>query len=172
MNAAMASAHDIEAIVNRHQSEIWWHLRSLGCDASLADDLTQETFVTTLTHPPEQRSAGETAAWLRKVARNLFLMHLRKHGREHDARNTDIEAAETAWQELSPVEHEDEVKDILRRCMETLNEQARLTVTLRFAQGQERDAIAAKLGMSAVGVTKILQRAKAALRECMERKLG
>ena len=36
---------DLASLVTLHQAGVWRYLRALGCDASLADDLTQDTFL-------------------------------------------------------------------------------------------------------------------------------
>ena len=33
-----------EELIQKYQNGIWRYLRVLGCEASLADDITQETF--------------------------------------------------------------------------------------------------------------------------------
>ncbi|HRJ79073.1 MAG TPA: sigma-70 family RNA polymerase sigma factor, partial [Planctomycetota bacterium] len=71
-------ALDVEALIVAHQAGVWRYLRYLGCDRAQADDLTQETFLQVLRHGFEQRGERETAAYLRKVARNCFLMSVRR----------------------------------------------------------------------------------------------
>src|SRR5262245_45584509 len=48
---------------------------SLTRDAGVADDVVQETWLTALERPPEQR--GNLRAWLRRVALNAFLQRKR-----------------------------------------------------------------------------------------------
>jgi RNA polymerase sigma-70 factor (ECF subfamily) len=82
----MAEELDAASLVQAHQAAVWRYLRYLGCDEALADDMTQYTFLKLFEHPLEQRSHTETSAWLRAVARNNYLMALRK-----SARNTRVE---------------------------------------------------------------------------------
>ena len=72
---------DLEGIVRAHQAELWRYLRFLGCEATLVDDLIQETFLSLLQKPFEDRGPATTAAYLRRVARNHYLMALRKSAR-------------------------------------------------------------------------------------------
>lgn len=67
--------------VKTHQAEIFRYLRYLGAwDVSLAEDLVQETFLAVHQSPntPETDDVRRQGAWLRGVARNIFLLHYRR----------------------------------------------------------------------------------------------
>ena len=46
-----ASPLDVARLVREHQAGVWRYLRVLGCPATEAEDLTQETFLAVLTRP-------------------------------------------------------------------------------------------------------------------------
>ena len=71
---------DLAALMREHQAGVWRFLRALGAETHLADDLTQETFLALYRSEFEQRSRGQTVAWLRIVAKNLFLKSRRNAG--------------------------------------------------------------------------------------------
>lgn len=73
---------DLAELVRSHQSGVWRYLRFLGADESLADDLTQETFVSVWKKPFVEHSPAATGSYLRTIARNLFLMSLRRRKRQ------------------------------------------------------------------------------------------
>ena len=50
----------------------------MGCEASLADDLVQDTFVTVLEKPFCVKDDPATASYLRRVARNRFVDEMRR----------------------------------------------------------------------------------------------
>jgi RNA polymerase sigma-70 factor (ECF subfamily) len=79
--AFMSAGLDLASLVKNHQAGVWRYLRALGCDPSEADELTQETFVAVLERPFEDYHPAATAAYLRTVARNLFLTARRKLAR-------------------------------------------------------------------------------------------
>ena len=86
------SSLDLAGIIDRHQADVWRYLRYLGADSNDADDLTQETFLALNRAKFQHRSNGETAAYLRTIARNQLLMFRRLQGREIDT--VQLEAAE------------------------------------------------------------------------------
>jgi len=94
MTAAERRA-DVAGLVRGHQAGVWRYLRFLGCDPDKADDLVQESFLAVLRDGFEERSPGQTAAYLRTVARNRLLMARRKERARPTA--VDLEAAEAVW---------------------------------------------------------------------------
>ena len=72
---------DWETLVRRYQATVWRYLRYLGADPAEADDLTQETFFAVAKSSFQSRSPDETAAYLRKAARNQLLMARRRDSR-------------------------------------------------------------------------------------------
>ena len=42
---------DPAQLIEKYQVGVWRYLRALGCEPALADDLTQETFLSVLQHP-------------------------------------------------------------------------------------------------------------------------
>jgi len=83
---------DLESLVRRYQDEVWRYLRYLGATPADAEDLTQENFLALGRAAFEKRSERETAAYLRKVARNQLLMLRRSSGRT--VGTVDLAAAE------------------------------------------------------------------------------
>ncbi len=87
------------ALVRTHRAGVWRYLRFLGCDPSEADDLVQETFLAVFREGFEVRSPAQTAAYLRKVARNRLLMDRRKQ--RSRPQTVDLDAAEAIWAEVA-----------------------------------------------------------------------
>lgn len=153
----------------RHQAGVWRYLRALGCDASLADDLTQDTFLEILKRPLIEYSEQATAGYLRKVAHNLFISRRRRDGRitvtEH------AEQLESAWMRWAGFDNGDSAIEALSECFARLTARAQQALKLRFSIESSRQSIADTLGISEHGAKNLMQRAKAQLRECVEGKL-
>jgi RNA polymerase sigma-70 factor (ECF subfamily) len=156
-------------LVQAHQAEIWRYLRFLGCDPSRADDLAQEVFVAVLAKPPEQRSAGETRAYLRTIARHKFLMLVRR--RERPAKEVELEAAEAVWAEVNPSDGGHAYLEALGDCLEKLQGKAKQVVDMYYRKHHGRAEIAARLDMTADGVKSLLRRTRDILRRCVEKKV-
>ncbi|MEM6776358.1 MAG: sigma-70 family RNA polymerase sigma factor [Planctomycetota bacterium] len=159
-------------LIDRHQSGIWRYLRMLGCDASTADDLTQETFLRVLRRKTfVQHSDSATSEYLRRTAYNLLVTNHRKLGRVH---LSDSPATlDQSWQRWAGKDLTgDAATEALRDCMERLTERARTALKLRFVDNTPRPLIGEALGISDHGARNLMQRAKAQLRECVHEKLN
>lgn len=151
-----------DGLVARHQANVWRYLRFLGARPVEADELTQDAFVAVLDKPLARFGADGAGAYLRRVARNLWLK--RRPAPSH----LDLAVAEEAfiW-----FRHDDDggaTLDALRRCLEVLSAEARRALDLRFAEQRDRRAIGAALGLGEEGVKSLLQRTYARLRACIE----
>ncbi len=160
---------DLVSMVTRHQAGVWRYLRALGCDAALADDLTQDTFLEVMRRPFVEYNEHATAAYLRRVAHNYFISRRRRDGRmtvtEH------AEDLETGWMRWAGFDSGDRAIEALTECFERLTSRAKLALRLRFAEDSSRQAIAQSLGISEHGAKNLMQRAKNQLRDCVENKL-
>lgn len=158
-----------ERLVREHQSTVWRYLRFLGCAPVLADDLSQETFLRVLDGRLSDRGPEVARAYLKQVAKTLFLK-----SRERDARRreVDLDTAEAAFEWYAREDGGDGARAALAQCVEELVPRARKALDLRFAERLDRDAIAARLGIGAHGAKSLLQRTYARLRACIERRLG
>ena len=156
------------ALIARHQADVWRYLRHLGCEASEADDLTQETFLVLLQSPFRERSRQATAAWLRRVAENHFRNSTRsRRRRQASSWIADVNAI---WEEdEAPT---DDRLEALADCLGTMDGRSRQMVDLFYRDGMSRRAIADRFDLQENGVKTRLQRVRLALRECVERTLS
>jgi len=190
---AASTGFDVARLVKEHQAGVWRFLRVLGCDPTEADDLTQETFLAVLQKPFHDYNRTATAAYLRQVARSLFIDSRRRASRTVSA--SDISASEISAREVSTAEldereatwlhwaerrggkgshagkHNDdgaELLQALQHCLQALAGRARQALDLRFRDRLPRVEIAARLGISEDGAKNLMQRAKHQLRTCIE----
>ncbi len=169
MKPSVSEGLDLEGIVRAHQAEIWRYLRFLGCEPALVDDIVQETFLSILERPFEDRSHVSTAAYLRRVARNLYLMSLRKSARAPVFE--DLEAADRVWSRYAREDGGENYVQTLRECFGHLKHKARESLMLRFREGLSRVQIATKLGMTENGTKSLMRRARQMLRDCVTRRM-
>jgi RNA polymerase sigma-70 factor (ECF subfamily) len=160
---------DPARLVERHQAGVWRYLRALGCDSTLAEDLTQETFLAVLRHPFDDFSPAATAAYLRRTARNLYVNSHRRAGKVLVVE--DVERVDRTWAEWAGEDNGEELLDALRDCYKHLSDRARLALELRFRDRETRANIASRLEITENGAKNLMQRAKQKLRTCIEGKL-
>jgi len=163
-----STTFDPVRLINTHQKGVWRYLRALGCQADLAEDFTQETFLTVLQKPFQDYNQAATASYLRTVARNLFISHQRRAGRMKLVE--DIQFFDVAWKELVRDDDGDELLAALKHCIAALTPRARQALHMRFAEKQTRVDIGAALEITEHGAKNLMQRAKKQLRTCIEAK--
>lgn len=185
----MSEAFNLESIVRRHQSQVWWYLRLLGADAATADDITQDTFVAVLRKPFSDYDPRSTAAYLRTVAKRTYFALVKQQKRSPELSSSDL--SEQAWAacleddasveelwlavlggELAPENRYEERIRALEACTGVLAPKAQEAIRLRYHDDCSREMIAQMLDMTESGVKSLLQRSRNLLRECIERKFS
>ncbi|MFN4257836.1 MAG: RNA polymerase sigma factor [Gemmataceae bacterium] len=167
---------ELTALVRCHQAEIYRYLRYLGAvDAATAEDLVQETFLAALRSesPPPASEERRRAAWLRGIARNLFLAHCRKQ-RANPVRvdSSTLEQAEHLWATEFPRSNSIvDYQQALRQCLDKLADKPKQLLTMRYTQEKSRAEMARLLHMSENGIKSALQRVRAMLADCIQRHL-
>ncbi len=143
----------------------------LGCDASTADDLTQETFLRVLRQDHfVQHSEAATSSYLRRTAHNLLVSRHRKLGRMQTVAESSV--LDEIWNRWAGKDLTGDIAvDALRFCLEGLTDRAKLALRMRFAENASRVEIGDALGISDHGARNLMQRAKQQLRQCVEEKL-
>lgn len=157
-------------LIENHQRGLWRYLRALGCDSALADDLTQDTFVKVLQKPFTHYDDAATAAYLRRIAHNLYISIQRRAGKVIPV--DDLQKFEEVWCQWVTDNHGNDYLDALALCFDKLNARARWALEMRFRDKLARSKIAENLEITENGAKNLMQRAKQRLRECVERKIG
>jgi RNA polymerase sigma-70 factor (ECF subfamily) len=158
-------------LVRTHQAAVWRYLRFLGCDEAGADDLTQETFLAVHRRPFEERSPESTAGYLRTVARNLFLMQVRRGRRQLPTDGFDLDLADEVFARFVRQDGGEAYLDALRDCVAGLSGRARQAVELFYHDDRSRADVARELEMTEDGVKSLLRRTRDLLRKCVEGKV-
>lgn len=161
------SGEGLAELVSQRQAGVWRYLRFLGAQPAEADDLTQETFLAVARSGFSQRSEQETTGYLRTVARRQLLMLRRQQKR--DLATAPLEAADAVWSEARADDAWQSLIDAAKQCVEKLAGHSRQAIDLAYQDKLGREAIAQRLGMKPDGVKTLLRRARAAVRECIDR---
>jgi RNA polymerase sigma-70 factor (ECF subfamily) len=167
---------ELERLIRMHQASIYRYLRYLGAEATLAEDLVQETFLATMRPNDRQPAHADDPAWpawLRGIARNLFLVECRR--RRISPLVSDgpaLERAEAAWAaELGSEGDTAERLAALRECLQALPARQREILDHRYAKHTARSEMARLFGMTEDGIKSLLRRIRAALALCIRKRL-
>lgn len=160
-------------IVERYQRRIFTLcVRILG-DTDAAEELTQETLVKALTGLERFDGRSKLGTWLHRIATNACYSRIRSDRVRSRGR---VAWPETAEPQARPgVKRADEVLDAGQRrrlvslALDQIQPEHRVVLVLRDVQGLEYEQVAEVLGVPIGTIKSRLFRARAALREAVER---
>lgn len=156
----------VEAFVARHQAGVWRYLRALGCEAARAEEHSQDALLAALHHDVHELAHVEASRWLRKAAKNLYLMELRKEKRR--PMWVDLDEVDAAWSAMRGDEDGGSAAlTRLNRCLLTLTPRDRELIARRYEQQEPRGVIANAFGIGEAGVKQALRRVRDKLRDCV-----
>lgn len=162
-----------ETLVREHADMLTVYLTSALGDVPDVDDLFQETMVVAWQRLDDFDHTRPFAPWLRGIARKLLLAHRRQ---ETQRRCTPamLEHVEIRLAQLGSRRGDTwkEKLQLLQTCVGALPEHYRAVVSQRYFQRHTVQQVSATLGVTVAAVKKRLQRARALVLDCMEKKLA
>jgi RNA polymerase sigma-70 factor (ECF subfamily) len=147
----------------------------VGRDATLAEDVVQETFARALGRVADYDPArGSVVAWLCTLSRNVIRDQLRSHRRSEELADTWERIDASLAQIFESLEDAPLPGDILER-VETralvnmtithLPEQYRVVLARKYVDGDSLETLSKELGLSVDAVKSLLARARRAFRD-------
>lgn len=158
---ALAVAGDDAAfseLVRRRQSSLRQLLRRLCRDQSLADDLAQQAFLAAWRALPKLKSPAAFWPWLRRLAINAWLQHLR-------SKREPISFPEEDLDNLSAPAISVEARLDLDAALVRLRPAPRLCTVLAYGEGMSHAEIAEVTGLPIGTVKSHISRGAALLRQ-------
>ncbi|MCB1749303.1 MAG: sigma-70 family RNA polymerase sigma factor [Gammaproteobacteria bacterium] len=184
----MAATADPEAWLDSHGDALYAFAMMRVRNAAVAEDLVQETLLAALGALAGFDGRSSERTWLIGILKHKLIDHLRRAGREQTADTTsDDEAVWNArfdhtghwaepprdWGDPARIAENDGLRQALAGCIARLPERQRLLFVLREVDGLDTDELLDTLGISSANnLWVMLSRARAALRECIERTWG
>jgi len=157
----------VEQLFVRHVAAIRGFIEAFVPDFNQADDVLQECFLTVATKADEFQPGSDFLAWALAIAKFKVLEALRRPGAVGYFSPAVLDTLSAAV----PIEaFSDEDREFLRECINELSERARQVIELRYGEACKPAEIARRLNWTREAVYVALSRARALLRECMERK--
>jgi len=147
----------------------------VGRDATLAEDVVQETFAVALSKQADYDAArGSVKSWLTVLSRNVIRDHLRAHKRTDEMsaawERIDATLAQTfAAMAERPLPGEvlerAETRDLVHMAVANLPEQYRIVLTRKYVDGESLETLSSELGISVDAAKSLLARARRAFRD-------
>jgi RNA polymerase sigma-70 factor (ECF subfamily) len=167
------AATHVQTLFVRHQIELRGMLLAILADFAAVDDVLQETFLTVTRKADQFEKGSNFTAWAATIARLHALDWRRKNGRLTTGLSEDVvERLCAAPEALPSTELADRELSALENCLALLSAKMRQAVELRYREGHRPAEVARRLGWSPEAIYVALSRARAALRSCIDDRLG
>jgi len=165
---AIESGGDLTALVRDEERFRAWYEATLPLvyryllarcagDATLAEEITQQTFVQAIRHRDRFDGRADVVTWLCAIGRNRLVDHYRRGGRDarrHDRLiETQPQADDAPWRAA-------EARDAVRTAVARLPADQRLALLFRYLDGMSVREVAAALGRSEKATESLLSRAR------------
>jgi len=158
--------------VRLEQAGLRAFVRSLGMRAEAVDDVAQEAFVVAFGKLQTFERGTNFGAWVRTIARFLVSKELRREERRQRVLAEHV-AEILAGEDATPPPAGDAAHaEALKRCLAQLPERGRRLVQQRYFENLAPAVIASHEGRTANEVRQALFRLRAALHECITRRLA
>jgi RNA polymerase sigma-70 factor (ECF subfamily) len=165
---------DMEAfrlLVEMHQARVIGTIsKMLGSDAE-SEDLAQQVFIRVWKSAPRYQPTAKFTTWLFRITRNLVFNELRRKRHFADQSEVIAEPIERAEKEPDRVLLEGELQNAIQEAINQLPESQRMAIILRRFEEMPYEEIAKVMSTSVPAVKSILFRARAELRERLEKYL-
>ena len=138
----------------------------------IVEDLAQETFIAAYEHLGEFDIDQDFGPWIKGIARNKLLMHLRRAYQHGEAlEKLKARAAEEMFEEVTRLQSADngQAVDRLRQCFERLPERLLGVLRARYFDRESVTSIAGKYRTSVGAISSLLFRGRKELQSCMGR---
>ena len=146
-------------LYEREYRSVFRTVRAMIFDTSLAEDLTQESFVRAYRSRDKYKPTGPAGAWLHRIAVNVTISHLR---REKLARfiapRLHMGPASGGYERV-------EARTLLERGLSKLSPKIRAAVVLHYFHGYTRDEVGKILGIPSGTVASRIAKAMVVMRE-------
>ena len=163
---------DVQRLFLQHSGRLRGFILGLLPDRAAADDVLQDVFLTVTNKAAEFQIGTNFLAWGRAIARLKVLEYRQRRW------PAACQLADEAWGLLAQTAHEmddswDARRETLQKCLGELAPRAREVVQLRYSvERLDLEEVARRMSWTVGSVKVALSRAKAALWDCVQRRLA
>jgi RNA polymerase sigma factor (sigma-70 family) len=158
-------------LIRDHHRPLLAYARVLANQPERAAELVQDAFVAAWQTIGRFDVTRDFGSWLRGIVRNKWREDCRKRHREIPLGDPELARLEEAVRTWSARDGEAGLLDRLAECRAKLPETLSEAVRAYYEEGRDGEDAAASLGVASSAFRKRLERARAALRQCLETNL-
>jgi RNA polymerase sigma-70 factor (ECF subfamily) len=164
---------DAARLLTRHHTALYGYIYACVRSHHDAEDILQNVSVVVIESLATLRDEAGFLPWAREIARRCSLAHCRKHRRTQTLDPELVQRLAEAADALERDTPADDHREALLACLEQLPPASRDLLARRY-DGESGDAadLAARFGRSVQGIYAQIKRIKAALRDCVSRRLA
>src|ERR1041385_292395 len=160
-----------EILAREHEPMLMAYILSMVADHALAEDIAQETFLIAFRKISSLRKTDSFPSWLRGIARFEVLSTWRKQNTEIPFEPAVLEAMEEAFrvfEQSGPAESWEERFKLVEDCFKLLPETLKTVCQLHYFEDRKAREIAEQLQVELSAVLKRLERARHAIKDCVQ----
>ncbi len=155
-------------LIRDHHQPLLAYARVLAGHPERARELVQDAFVAAWQTIGRFDVTRDFGSWLRGIVRNKWREDCRKHRREVSLEEPELAQLEEAVRSWSAGAGEAGLLERLADCRSKLPETLSEAVNAYYDENRDGEGAAASLGIASATFRKRLERARAALRLCLE----
>ena len=156
-------------IISFYRPGLQNYINSFVRNISVAEDLTEDTFVKLLIKKPRDRSEASFKTWLYTIGRNIAIDWMRKNPKGREIPFDDAIEAEAGESSLEENYYADEISMAVRQALEEIKPEYKQVLWLFYFEEFSVPDIAKIIRKSKNNTSVLLHRAKAALKKQLEK---
>src|ERR1041385_5194513 len=169
------SLHIFEVLAKQHEAMLLAYVSSFVADAKLAEDIAQQSFLIAYRKIDTLKDPAAFPSWLRGIARREAFAAMRRQGREFPLEPVVMEELDEAYRHFEnqhPTHTWEERFQLVEECFNQLPETLQTVCRMNYFEDRKAREIADDLTLNLNAVLKRLERARAAIRDCVQQRLA
>lgn len=163
----------ITRLLMQHRSALYGFIFACVHNHADAEDIFQNVSVAVTESIDRLTHEAGFLAWAREIARRRVLAHRRSVRREHPVAPEFIQRLAEAADRVEHMRPAGVERAALTACLESLPPESRRLIVMRYdGSALSAEDLAGRFGRSVQAIYAMIKRIKAALRECVERRLA
>jgi RNA polymerase sigma-70 factor (ECF subfamily) len=173
MKPSKTASDELIGLFVKHRIQLNAYACAIVGDHHLAEDVLQEVAMTVVRKQDSYDRSRPFLPWALGITRIRALKILQSRGRHvYIPDEETIDALEAGFSDIAAPDYVDVRKDALVQCMEKLNERGKQILDMKYVKAMKVEVIARIQRKSVPAVNSLLQRIRAKLIECVDRRMS